>query len=157
MERKARWAKAERIVRHARFPVAARAAELFPLLCPVLEYDWIPDWSCEMIYSKSGVAERDCAFTTRIMPFSRELWTCIVYEPPRRIEYLFTHGSKIAVRLELELSEEGGRTMLDWTMRFTVTGALWRRLLRTRSDEKSFGAMMETRERQLAEYFAARR
>jgi hypothetical protein len=29
---------------------------VFPLLCPVREAEWVPDWKYRMIYSQSGVA-----------------------------------------------------------------------------------------------------
>jgi hypothetical protein len=154
---KVRWAKGERFERKARIMVAARAEELFPLLCPVREYEWIPDWRCRMVYSGSGVAEKDAVFTTVERPFGNVLWTCAVYEPPRRIEYLITQGSRASIRLELALNEEGGRTALDWTMRFTAASPFLAALLRRKMSEKAFAAMVRERERQLAEYFAARR
>jgi hypothetical protein len=154
---KVRWAKGERFERKARIMVDARARELFPLLCPVREYEWIPDWRCRMIYSESGVAEKDAVFTTLERPFGKLLWTCALYEPPRRIEYLMTLGSKASIRLELGLSEEGGGTALDWTMRFTAASSLFAALLRRKMSEEGFSGMMRARERQFAEYFAARR
>ena len=30
---------------------------VFPLLCPVREYDWIDGWECRMVYAETGVAE----------------------------------------------------------------------------------------------------
>jgi hypothetical protein len=156
MRRKIVWMKGDRFERSARFFVEAKAADIFPLLCPVLEYDWIPDWSCRMVWSKSGVAERDATFTTGMLPFGRELWTCVVYEPPRRIEYLFTRGAKAAVHLEISLSEEGPRTAVLWTMRFTAATPFWSRALRSKMTEESFAAMIKGREGQLAAYFAAR-
>ncbi len=151
------WAKGERFERKARIMIGARAREVFPLLCPVREYEWIPDWRCRMIYSKSGVAEKDAMFTTGMLPLGRELWTCTLYESPSRIEYLVTHGSKAAFKLELALSEEGGRTVLDWTMRFTAASPRIGSLLRRKMSERAFASMMASRERQFEEYFSARR
>jgi hypothetical protein len=148
------WLGAERVERSAEIRVSAPPEKVFPLLCPVREYDWIPGWSCGMIYSESGRAELGAMFETRMMPFGRELWTCVLYEPPRRIGYLFTHGSRIAVQLELELEARDGGTALRWTNRYTVAGRLRKRLVLGRYGEESFRAMMEVRERQLAEYFA---
>ena len=37
---------------------------VFPLLCPVLEAEWVPGWMPEMVISKSGVCEQDCIFIT---------------------------------------------------------------------------------------------
>ncbi|HET7731794.1 MAG TPA: hypothetical protein VFK48_17360, partial [Usitatibacter sp.] len=38
--------------------------QVFPLLCPVREADWIEGWDPGIVITASGVAERDCVFTT---------------------------------------------------------------------------------------------
>jgi hypothetical protein len=38
---------------------------VFPLLCPVREADWIAGWDPPLVVTQSGVAERDCVFTTQ--------------------------------------------------------------------------------------------
>ena len=53
-----------RIDRQFQTRLTAPPERVFPLLCPIKEYDWIPQWRCEMIYSKSGVAELGCVFKT---------------------------------------------------------------------------------------------
>ena len=40
--------------------------DIFPLLCPVREYEWLETWQCEMIYTKSGFTELDCIFKTSL-------------------------------------------------------------------------------------------
>jgi hypothetical protein len=42
--------------------------QVFPLLCPVREADWIPGWTTDWVLSKSGVAEQDCIFQTPPRP-----------------------------------------------------------------------------------------
>jgi hypothetical protein len=37
-------------------------AQVFPLLCPVREADWIVGWDPLHVVSETGVAERDCVF-----------------------------------------------------------------------------------------------
>jgi hypothetical protein len=37
---------------------------VFPLLCPVREAEWVPEWKFKTIYSQSGVAEDGCVFLT---------------------------------------------------------------------------------------------
>ena len=61
--------------------------ELFPLLCPTTEYDWIPNWKCELLHSKSGRAEYGAVFRTRFLG-PEEIWTCTRYEPNKAIDYL---------------------------------------------------------------------
>jgi hypothetical protein len=43
----------------------APPATVFPLLCPVRESEWLDGWKCNLIYSKSGIAEEGCIFTTQ--------------------------------------------------------------------------------------------
>jgi hypothetical protein len=57
--------KAKRIKETDIQQYAASPAEVFPLLCPVREYEWLYGWNCEMIYSESGIAEEGCVFTTK--------------------------------------------------------------------------------------------
>jgi hypothetical protein len=42
----------------------AAPAQVFPLLCPVRETEWIEGWDPRVVYSLSGVAEPDCVFQT---------------------------------------------------------------------------------------------
>ncbi len=44
--------------------LAGRPEEVFPLLCPVRETEWVEGWSPGIVVTHSGVAERDCVFTT---------------------------------------------------------------------------------------------
>lgn len=44
--------------------LCAPPQEVFPLLCPVREADWIPGWDPLLVLSESGVAEEDCIFVT---------------------------------------------------------------------------------------------
>ena len=61
---------------------------VFPLLCPVREYDWLEMWDCTMVWSASGVAEQDCVFTTAFPDAGREVWVVSRYEPGRAIEFV---------------------------------------------------------------------
>jgi hypothetical protein len=157
MERKPRWKRAERIDRETSFELKAGPEMVFPLLCPVREYEWIPDWRCEMVYSDSGVAEKDAIFHTREILGMRAVWTCITYEPPRLIEYLFVVGKSGVVRLAIRLEDApGGSTRVVWSMRFTVAKGMSGFASKVASRE-GFDAMLATRRRELEEYLAGNR
>jgi hypothetical protein len=64
--------------------------KVYPLLCPVRERDWLPGWRCKMIYSSSGLAEKDCVFSVDSRGFGEEIWTCTQYQPPREVSYVVT-------------------------------------------------------------------
>lgn len=46
--------------------VPAPSADVFPLLCPVREKDWIPGWGPRLVISESGVAEEGAVFFTEV-------------------------------------------------------------------------------------------
>lgn len=101
--------------------LSASPEELFPLLCPVREYDWIENWQCELVYSESGKAEADCVFRTRFPQDGPEdTWVVSRYEPPRAIEFIRINALRV-VRYSIELdSAEAGRS--SWTWSQTLTG-----------------------------------
>ena len=54
--------------------------EVFPLLCPVREADWIEGWEYEMIYSESGLAELNCVFQTPFDEHQKTTWQITQYD-----------------------------------------------------------------------------
>ena len=97
----------KRISRSYTMTVDASGATLFPLLCPVREYDWIDGWECTMVYSESGVAEMGCVFLTELP--GRGVETCMVsrYQPPREIEFCRTAGESRVCHLRVALDDHG--------------------------------------------------
>jgi hypothetical protein len=94
------------------------AAKVFPLLCPVREYDWIDGWRCEVLFAESGKAENNCIFVTNFADSGRQVWNVSRYEPNRRIEFVMI-GASLASRLNIELNESAGETTLQWERIFT--------------------------------------
>lgn len=46
---------------------------VFPLLCPVMEMEWVADWMPIKVISESGVAEQECIFITPAQP-QNSIW-----------------------------------------------------------------------------------
>ena len=44
--------------------IQARPEEVFALLCPVREAEWVKGWDPIVVYSRSGLAEPECVFLT---------------------------------------------------------------------------------------------
>jgi len=42
----------------------ASPEEVFPLLCPVREMEWVDGWDPLVVFSRCGLAEPDCVFLT---------------------------------------------------------------------------------------------
>lgn len=50
-------------VRHStRQSWKGHVSAVFPLLCPVKEMDWVPDWEPSLVISESGLMEMNCLF-----------------------------------------------------------------------------------------------
>lgn len=149
------WGKSERFERIARFDLDGTPADIFPLLCPVLEYRWLPDWRCKMFYSQSGAAEKDAVFHTTERPGVILVWTVVTYEPDTFIEYLMTSGTRGVIRLSIALEQGPGRkTHVTWRMLFTSTSALAAGLFRRLFSEEGFAKMIDDRKKQLDHFLA---
>lgn len=98
---------------------AATPAQVFPLLCPVREYEWIDGWSCELVYSSSGIAESGCVFRHE-GNWGVETWTVSRYEPDAAISFVVVLDTIMVVMLDLTL-EPVGATSTTLRTRFTLT------------------------------------
>jgi uncharacterized protein YndB with AHSA1/START domain len=85
--------------------IRAPIEEVFPLLCPEREKEWLPGWDARMIHSASGVAERGAVFETR-QDAGRTLWIVTEYDPPRRIAFARWQPDGLAVHIEITLARQ---------------------------------------------------
>jgi hypothetical protein len=95
---------------------------VFPLLCPVREADWVPGWQYKMIYSKSGVAEAGCVFTTANDDGTETTWLVTEYNPATfRIAFAWVNPGQVAAQIGISLNKnaQGTTTAL---IRYTYTG-----------------------------------
>jgi len=103
------------VIRHPR-------EAIWPLLCPVREYDWIPVWSCRLLYSKSGINELGCVFQTDFsLDGPTDTWVTSVFEPPSRIEFIRTNALRV-IRYGIDLHFVDGVTQLLWTQQIVPLG-----------------------------------
>lgn len=109
----------KRIVRTYNTPLSASTEKVFPLLCPVKEYDWIPTWQCNLIYSKSGYAELGCVFSTDFGDVSGiEIWVVYAYEKNRQIGFVKT-GTHITTRYNVSLNRSKSGSTIQWEQELT--------------------------------------
>lgn len=91
----------------------ASAEDVFRLLCPTTEYDWVPWWSCELLHSASGYAEHNAVFVTEANG-PREVWVCVRFEPPRAIEYARTAADYVGLLGITVTDNHDGTTTAHW-------------------------------------------
>jgi hypothetical protein len=83
----------------------APPVKVFPLLCPVREADWVPGWKYRVIYSKSGVAEDGCVFTTPNEGGPETVWIVTHYDPAAfTIAFAWVQPGMIATQLRISLA-----------------------------------------------------
>ena len=114
--------QAKRNVQTGIMHLNAAPRDVFPLLCPQREYDWIEPWQCRMIFSETGLAEDNAVFYTDFRPDrGPEWWVVSRYEPVRAIAFVrFSPGIRIT-RLDIQLAADGPEdTIATWTQ--TMTG-----------------------------------
>jgi hypothetical protein len=97
--------------------------QVFPLLCPVREYEWIETWQCDMVYTESEVAELDCIFKTSFPEDGPEdTWVVSRYERPKTIEFVRVNALRVVHFTILLEREEAGAS--QWTWKQTITGLI---------------------------------
>ena len=96
---------------------------VFPLLCPVLEAEWLVDWDPLLVISASGVAEEDCVFVTPSEP-ADTIWYVTDYEPDAGfIAFLRVMPGVTATRLSIRLAPAPGGATARITYTQTSLGA----------------------------------
>ena len=125
--------------------------QVFPLLCPVREYDWIEVWQADIVYTDSGVAELDCVFKTAFPNEGDDVWIVSRYEPSERIEFVRV-SAKRAMRYIVFLTAQGGGTRITWTQVITDLGDA-KEVEPQENLQKTHDAMVERCGRMLAYYF----
>ena len=90
--------------------------KIFPLLCPVKEYDWIERWNCDLLYSERGVNELGCIFRTAFPEQEEEIWVTSRWEPASRVEFVRNSANKVILfSITLEPMDEA--TKIIWSQK----------------------------------------
>ena len=99
----------------------AKPADVFPLLCPVREREWAEGWDPLAVYSKSGLAESDCIFTTG-QEDPESIWVITEFDPVRHsLEIVKVSPGMTVCRITINLAEdESGNTDADVTYMYTA-------------------------------------
>jgi hypothetical protein len=87
--------------------LVAPVIEVFPLLCPVREAEWLPGFKARMIYSDSGLAEPNCVFTTSRAGEPDTVWTITVHDRESgRVEFLRVTPGLVATHIVVQLRNQ---------------------------------------------------
>lgn len=112
----------QRIVREYRQTINALPAEVFPLLCPVREAEWLDGWRYNMIYSESGLVEEGAVFSTPSEGEADTVWIVTKHDAKTHVvEFArFTHNSRTCFLKIAVKPKDGRRSFVD--VSYTYTG-----------------------------------
>jgi len=133
---------AHRLTRDYRQTLHASPERVFPLLCPVREKEWLPDWDARMIYSASGVAEPGAVFVTQFDDEPEVTWIVAEHRPPARVHFARWHPGEMIVDLQLDLSESRpDTTWLDIRYIYTALSCAGATRIAAMTEEQWHGQM----------------
>lgn len=97
--------------------LAGTPDQVFPLLCPVREADWIQGWDPLVVISESKLVERDCVFVTSSLP-ANAVWYVTRHEPETYfVEMVKVTPGVTACRLTIQVkaSHSGSTAEISYT------------------------------------------
>ena len=147
--------KGERVIFTGKQSYSFPPEDVFPMLCPVREYEYLPPWECDIVYLDSGLAERGGVFTT--LPLGegdqKDIWVISRHDKNQAIEFVRVNGLRsILYRFELQGTETGG-TVVSWEQIITGLTEEGNRHVETLK-QSDFTAMLAHMEELLQHYLA---
>lgn len=121
--------------------------QVFPLLCPVREADWIDGWMPNLVLSESGYCEKDCVFTTGSGD-DFAVWVVVERDPDLYwVEMLKIIPAFVLSRLSIQLRAVGSKSEADVTYRYTSLSGRGHQFIEEHDDEayRAFIEDWETR------------
>ena len=101
---------AKRVTRNYQQKINASSSDVFTLICPVREAEWLSGWDYELIYSVSRVAEEGCVFTSKQKGEKDTIWLITKRdEANKETEFArITPESRVAkLNISVEDADEG--------------------------------------------------
>lgn len=151
-----------RLARCYRQRIDASPAQVFELLCPEREKEWLPGWDCTMIHSASGLAEAGAVFATANHASAggapRDvIWIIVTHVAPEHVRFVRWHPDEMVVDIDIQVSAAGdGRSAVDVAYTYTAISGAGERRIAT-MDEAQWLAQMQTWEGEMNRWFARQR
>lgn len=112
--------KPHRVTRSFTQTLAGPPEEVFPLLCPVRECDWVNGWNPDLVVSESGYAELDCVFVTPGTP-EDAVWVVTRHDPEHwHLELLKLIPGVVVGKIVIRLERIAEGTSADISYTYTA-------------------------------------
>lgn len=113
---------AKRVTRTYCQTIDAPPEQVFPLICPAREAEWLDGWQFTMIRSESGLVEEGAVFSTPSGGEPDTVWIVTRHDPVERVvEFArFTPGSRVCLLRVVVRPRDTARSAVD--ISYTYTG-----------------------------------
>ena len=110
---------------------------VFPLLCPVRERDWLAGWDPTIVFTRSGITEPGCVFTTVGPEGALDVWTVSRHDPTQGVvEFVVVVTDLYVMTLDIALCAEPEGTRTVWRRTFTAFTPEGKRTIKALDDEQ---------------------
>jgi hypothetical protein len=145
--------KPHRVTRRYTQNLNAPPDQVFPLLCPVREAEWVNGWHPRLVISHSGIAETDCVFITAAGP-QEAIWMVTVHDPENHhLEIIKVIPGIVVGRIEIRLATAPGGATAEISYSFTSLGLDGDRVV-SEFTQEHFDEFMLTWETELNHFMA---
>jgi len=144
--------KPHRVTRSFTQKLNAPPDQVFPLLCPVRESEWVNGWHPRLVASDSGLAELDCVFVTAAGP-QEAIWMITRYEPTKHLEIIKVIPGIVVGKIVIHLATASGGSKAAISYTFTALGPDGDRVV-NEFTQSHFDEFMLTWETELNHYLA---
>ncbi len=117
--------------------------DVFALMCPVREHEWIPCWKTTSIHSVSGVVEQDCIFTT-FTDGKEATWITTAHDPGARLLTIYKIiPGELITRLDITVDDVAPGCAATIAYEHTALSAAGAKIVDQHAAER-YGAMMDS-------------
>ncbi len=145
--------KANRVVCAYKQKINGYLEVVFPLLCPEKETLWLSGWDYEMVWSKTGYAEKNCIFLTKTQKEKDTIWVNVIRDYSNgEIEFLIITQELRVTNLNIKVKELINFSEVDITYTSTSLNEDGNRFLTDYFSKKLFEQRMKEWERSMNHY-----
>jgi hypothetical protein len=136
--------------------LAASPDEVFPLLCPVREAEWVDGWDPRVVFTASGVAEQGCAWVMPGSGTADPIWVVTRHDPAaHRVSFVKTTPDHSVGLIDIALAPApDGGSHAEITYDYTALSEEGRRFVRAFTAEH-YAAFMKAWEDSLNGFLRA--
>ena len=143
----------KKIIRKYKQTLEGTKTEIFPLLCPAREKEWLQGWEYRMVYSESGFIEKGCIFETN-NDYGNYQWIVTKHDKySYEIQFIKIRANEIYVIIDIDLMENSENiTFCNIQYTFIPLGSEATEILYRENTEEAFNEHMKKWEDSLNYY-----